>query len=740
MKRSQQVILLIFTWFSIIFAQAPIAWIQTYDEDSDSENFKDIYATFNGDYIMCGRSEDRYWIVRIDSDGNQIWSETFEGTGLNSIIETDDGDFLAGGWNTDSRFSAILVNSEGEEIWSNEYADGSCKAVIELKSGEFLLAGASSGEIWRGHLVMINGEGEVIWDGTYGERHFQQFVSMRETEGGVVLGGKADRADRNGREFWVVKVNFEGEIIWENYYRIAPNSIGCSIVSCPDNGFIFGGWAMDRWEGANNAYWCFAIVKINNNGAQQWQRDYHNINSHELLECITLIDEDEYIMVGEDIGGINPLALRIRRDGQVRWREAYDIGQGDIFGARGHFFNSVTVDQDNSILAAGRVNLSFGEESDTDGLVVKLLPEILHPIIMHWSPEDTVFSVLPEDTVRFTVRAIDQQGQELGYEWLFDDSTFAGGDTTVLVQFPDTLGEHTVTCVLSDEEFSTYINWNVSVVEWYIADYQPDSTDILIRRGTSIDFTHQIKSVEELDFNYSWEHFGRGGNFEFEGEDSIRYNFDMTGDHIIRAFISNNDVLESIEWDVDVRSIIWWWWPHENVLSARDDTTIVFEVFPFNEESDSLEYSWFINDEALDCDTSLIEISLPEIGQYEIIAYVQEGVQADTIHWTVDVLEGSFTANDADLADLPTSPMLYPPSPNPFNSTVKLSIYMPKIDHVSLSIFDINGREVSRLVDGDVEAGNQTFVWNAGGFPAGVYVVRMVAGGSSEMRKLVLVR
>ena len=145
MKRSQQVILLIFTWFSIIFAQAPIAWIQTYDEDSDSENFKDIYAASNGDYIMCGRSEDRYWIVRIDSDGNQIWSETFEGTGLNSIIETDDGDFLAGGWNTDSRFSAILVNSEGEEIWSNEYADGSCKAVIELKSGEFLLAGASSG-------------------------------------------------------------------------------------------------------------------------------------------------------------------------------------------------------------------------------------------------------------------------------------------------------------------------------------------------------------------------------------------------------------------------------------------------------------------------------------------------------------------------------------------------------------------------------------------------------------------
>jgi len=89
---------------------------------------------------------------------------------------------------------------------------------------------------------------------------------------------------------------------------------------------------------------------------------------------------------------------------------------------------------------------------------------------------------------------------------------------------------------------------------------------------------------------------------------------------------------------------------------------------------------------------------------------------------------------------LPSSPVLYSASPNPFNASIKLSMYLPRKNHVLLSVFDVNGREVSRLMDGNVRVGNQSVVWNASGFPAGVYVVRMDVGNVSEMRKVVLVR
>ena len=109
--------------------------------------------------------------------------------------------------------------------------------------------------------------------------------------------------------------------------------------------------------------------------------------------------------------------------------------------------------------------------------------------------------------------------------------------------------------------------------------------------------------------------------------------------------------------------------------------------------------------------------------------------------WFIDNLFVTGTPLEATPPpELPIKFSLLSAFPNPFNSSVKLSMYLPKADHVSLSIFDINGREVWRLVDGNVGAGSQTFVWNASDFPAGVYVVRMEAGSVREMRKVVLVR
>ena len=58
-------------------------------------------------------------------------------------------------------------------------------------------------------------------------------------------------------------------------------------------------------------------------------------------------------------------------------------------------------------------------------------------------------------------------------------------------------------------------------------------------------------------------------------------------------------------------------------------------------------------------------------------------------------------------------------------------MYLPQTEHLSLSIFDINRREVSHLLNGNVGAGSQTFVWNASDF---------LAGDAMEMRKVVLVR
>ncbi|MBC8255809.1 MAG: T9SS type A sorting domain-containing protein [Candidatus Marinimicrobia bacterium] len=78
--------------------------------------------------------------------------------------------------------------------------------------------------------------------------------------------------------------------------------------------------------------------------------------------------------------------------------------------------------------------------------------------------------------------------------------------------------------------------------------------------------------------------------------------------------------------------------------------------------------------------------------------------------------------------------------PNPFNPTTTLNITIPVDSEVSLSIYNLQGREVSTLISGNMEAGYHSVVWNADSYSSGAYFVKMVAGEFVNTQKLMLVK
>lgn len=78
--------------------------------------------------------------------------------------------------------------------------------------------------------------------------------------------------------------------------------------------------------------------------------------------------------------------------------------------------------------------------------------------------------------------------------------------------------------------------------------------------------------------------------------------------------------------------------------------------------------------------------------------------------------------------------------PNPFNPSTSFELKIAGFSHVSVKIFDLLGREVGTLVDGELTPGIHRVTWNAADHPSGVYFCRMSAGGYREMRKLVLLK
>jgi len=78
--------------------------------------------------------------------------------------------------------------------------------------------------------------------------------------------------------------------------------------------------------------------------------------------------------------------------------------------------------------------------------------------------------------------------------------------------------------------------------------------------------------------------------------------------------------------------------------------------------------------------------------------------------------------------------------PNPFNPTTTLSFAIPIDTEVSLSIYNLQGREVVSLINGNMEAGYHSALWNADSHSSGLYFVKMVAGEYINTQKLMLVK
>jgi photosystem II stability/assembly factor-like uncharacterized protein len=83
---------------------------------------------------------------------------------------------------------------------------------------------------------------------------------------------------------------------------------------------------------------------------------------------------------------------------------------------------------------------------------------------------------------------------------------------------------------------------------------------------------------------------------------------------------------------------------------------------------------------------------------------------------------------------------LYQNYPNPFNPVTKIYFELPENTYVKLSVYDILGREVTSLVDGEMMRGKHESDWNASGYPSGVYFYKISTGTYAQTKKMVLLK
>ena len=83
--------------------------------------------------------------------------------------------------------------------------------------------------------------------------------------------------------------------------------------------------------------------------------------------------------------------------------------------------------------------------------------------------------------------------------------------------------------------------------------------------------------------------------------------------------------------------------------------------------------------------------------------------------------------------------------PNPFGQVTAIQYEVPSPAYITLRVYDIRGRLVATLADGDRRAGSHTVVWDGKdssgkGVASGVYFCRLVAGDFTATKKMLVVR
>ncbi len=379
-------ILLIFQ-VKIVFSQAPSKlWDKTIGGNK-IDGVSSMVSTADGGYVIAGstysdisgdKSEANrgsalnygrsdYWIVKIDNTGQKVWDKTIGGGSddfAKSIVSTTDGGFVIAGYSQ----SGI----SGDKTQAN-------------------IGGVNDVDFW---IVKINSLGQIQWDKTYGgTRTDYAFSIVNTNDGGFVIAGTTESGDGFYNNYWVIKLNGSGIMVWDKIIQTDANDEARTVVATSDGGFVVGGFtssgiSYDKTE-PNKGFLDFWIVKLNNAGQKVWDKTIGGTTSDDRVNSIISTSDGGFLVTGySQFGGIGGDKSEISRGGADYWIVKLDnngqkIWDKTLGGSDTEIPNSVIATSDGGYIILGssasnisgdktEVNHGGGTYIDFDNWLVKL--------------------------------------------------------------------------------------------------------------------------------------------------------------------------------------------------------------------------------------------------------------------------------------------------------------------------------------------------------------------------------
>jgi hypothetical protein len=225
------------------------------------ESANAVVETADGEILMVGRTEDGddARITKVNATTRaEIFSYNYGGAGQESardVVLMDDGGFAILGstttWAEGSDDMWLLrVSSNGTALWNRTYGSVNTDygfSLVQTPSGGFALAGSQQNDLgfYDMWLVLTDENGLEISNHTYGGIYNEQCFSIDTAynESGYLLAGYTESFGAGMDDFYYVRINSTGSMIWDVTNGTSRSSRAHSVEALPDGGFILAGYA-----------------------------------------------------------------------------------------------------------------------------------------------------------------------------------------------------------------------------------------------------------------------------------------------------------------------------------------------------------------------------------------------------------------------------------------------------------------------------------------------------------------
>jgi hypothetical protein len=229
----------------------------------------------NGDYIMCGvqvyqDSTSNFIgegvVRRLDGNGNELWTLNYndpnsphQGLTFSNIIVTTDNNLVLTGisdygfQNNYYDYFLTKMDTNGNVIWSNNYGGAHrqwSKKVIETSDGGFLMVGynefSGSAQSMSMYAIKTDINGDFEWDYLHPDtsdaiRH-QAYSVIEDDQGDFIISGSINQILHNSTDFYVVKIDADGEFLWDQVIDHAVGGQGRDVFIKTNGNILVCGW------------------------------------------------------------------------------------------------------------------------------------------------------------------------------------------------------------------------------------------------------------------------------------------------------------------------------------------------------------------------------------------------------------------------------------------------------------------------------------------------------------------